>query len=97
MQEKSMITRTTSLIRYDSMCRGESQWGTGKVRMSNALTIIPEELPSIRNARLPEMYQSAKKALAECSRIDECADWANKAEALASYARQADDVSLRKT
>ena len=30
-----------------------------------------------------------------CANIDECQDWANKAEALASYAKMADDDSLR--
>ena len=32
-------------------------------------------------------------ALAACNRIDECHEWANKAEALASYAKMADDDS----
>ena len=32
--------------------------------------------------------------LAACSSIDECQDWADKAAALASYARQADDKTL---
>ena len=41
-------------------------------------------------------YKKAKIALEKCSRIDECADWANKAEALASYARQSKDSALRK-
>lgn len=53
-------------------------------------------LPSISDARLPAVYERATKALAECSRIDECKDWANKAEALASYARQSKDDTLRK-
>jgi hypothetical protein len=35
-------------------------------------------------------------ALAHCNRIDECADWANRAAALASYARQADDDALER-
>jgi hypothetical protein len=35
-------------------------------------------------------------ALAECSRIDECQQWADKAEALASYAKQSKDENLRK-
>lgn len=57
--------------------------------------IIPQGL-SVVNAKLPKVYESAKTALEQCSRIDECKDWADKAEAIASYARQADDDSLLK-
>lgn len=60
--------------------------------MTMALT-----LPNVSNAKLPAGYEAAKTALSQCSRIDECAEWANKAEALASYAKQADDDTLRKT
>jgi hypothetical protein len=49
---------------------------------------------STADARLPETYERAKAALADCNRIDECKDWADKAQALASYARQSDDDSL---
>lgn len=53
-------------------------------------------LPAVQSARLPETYENARNALAECQRIDECQSWADKSEALASYAKQADDDSLRK-
>lgn len=53
-------------------------------------------LLTIVDARLPAAYESAMQALAECTRLDECQSWANKAEAMASYARQAKDDSLRK-
>jgi hypothetical protein len=53
-------------------------------------------LESIRIARLPEIYQNAKLTISECAKVDECQEWANKAEALASYARQAGDEELRK-
>jgi AbiEi antitoxin C-terminal domain len=56
---------------------------------------LPADM-QVSDARLPEIYERAKTALVQCSRIDECQEWANKAEALASYARQADDDSLRK-
>jgi hypothetical protein len=57
---------------------------------------LPAELPEIANARLPEAYQNARNALARCSNLDECQTWANKAEALASYAKQAGDDGLRR-
>ncbi len=49
----------------------------------------------IAKARLPATYEQAKTALASCERIDECQTWANKAEALATYAKMADDDTLR--
>jgi hypothetical protein len=56
------------------------------------------DLPALATAdvRLPAIYQSAKATLAECVAIDECQEWANKAEALASYAKQAQDDELRR-
>lgn len=48
------------------------------------------------NARLPQTYESAKLALANCVKVDECKDWADKAAALASYAKQANDDELMK-
>jgi hypothetical protein len=63
-----------------------------EVKMSETL---PAEIASlIKAALLPERYEAAKWAIAECERVDECADWADKAAAIASYARQADDREL---
>jgi hypothetical protein len=62
-----------------------------------AETLATNPLPAhirVSDARLPATYEQAKAALAQCSRIDECQEWANKAEALASYARQAEDETL---
>jgi hypothetical protein len=56
---------------------------------------LPAELARLVNsAQLPQLYERAKNALAECERLDECAEWADKAAAIASYARQADDLEL---
>ena len=55
---------------------------------------LPANMPSAANASLPAKYESAKVALAECERIDECKEWADKAAALASYAKQAEDQTL---
>jgi hypothetical protein len=54
-----------------------------------------EAIPGFSRARLPATYQAAQKAIAKCSRIDECKSWSDKAAALASYARQARDHTLR--
>ena len=57
---------------------------------------LPTNLPNIARAALPATYAEARVALANCARIDECADWGNRAEAMASYAKMAQDDSLRK-
>jgi hypothetical protein len=54
-----------------------------------------ESLPESSRARLPATYQAAQKAIFKCSRVYECKSWADKAAALASYARQARDHTLR--
>jgi hypothetical protein len=64
--------------------------------LEKSLSVIDPHSISVTNAKLPAVYESAKLALAECLRVDECADWANKAQALASYAKQADDDGLYK-
>jgi hypothetical protein len=57
---------------------------------------MSEMLPAIADAKLPARYEAAKVALASCADIDECKDWADKAAALASYAKQAEDDELLK-
>lgn len=54
-------------------------------------------LPNRNGATLPAKYEAAKAALAECNRLDECKDWGDKAAALASYAKQADDKEMERT
>jgi hypothetical protein len=53
-----------------------------------------DQLPSIENAPLPVVYENAKTALANCDKLDECKDWADKSAALASYAKQAKDDAM---
>jgi len=49
---------------------------------------------NVRGASLPVRYEAARSAIAACDRLDECQDWADKAAALASYAKQANDDEL---
>jgi hypothetical protein len=52
---------------------------------------------TVRSAPLPVAYLDARTALARCEKVDECQGWADKAAALASYARQSEDETLLKT
>ncbi|WP_233866729.1 hypothetical protein [Paraburkholderia adhaesiva] len=60
----------------------------------NAVTMT--NLPTVDDARLPTNYQAAVVALEQVSTCDECQSWADKAMAMASYARQAKDDVLQK-
>lgn len=53
-------------------------------------------LPVVAESGLPRTYDAARAALEKCVEVDECADWADKALALAVYGRQAKDESLYK-
>ncbi len=64
--------------------------------MSKLKLVEPAVPTNAGGAQLPQTYQSAKTALAECASIDECQTWADKAAALASYAKQANDDELMK-
>jgi hypothetical protein len=44
--------------------------------------------------KLPLSYVEAQEAIEKCYKMDECKEWADKAAALASYAKQADDETL---
>ena len=75
--------------------------------MSTALSELPKtpkidmrSLPAlakqqINHAKLPVNYVAARLALRECILVDECKDIADKHSALAHYARQIKDDSLR--
>ena len=49
---------------------------------------------NIAAAKLPQTYELAKVALANCNKVDECKSWSDKAAAIAAYARMADDSTL---
>jgi hypothetical protein len=49
---------------------------------------------AIPHAKLPALYAAAKTALAECSRVDEVKDIADKHLAIATYAREINDGML---
>lgn len=58
------------------------------------MNMLPAFTPA--QARLPQTYEAAREALATCQNIDECQGWSDKAAALASYAKQAEDETLMK-
>lgn len=62
--------------------------------MQNEFKVPAIIADAVRTARLPENYETAKRAIAECDRIDECAGWADIVAAIASYARQYEDPEL---
>ncbi|MEH2678676.1 hypothetical protein GFM11_10225 [Rhizobium leguminosarum bv. viciae] len=61
--------------------------------MNSDLSMIARAM-EMSNAPLPVAYERATQAIAECDRVDECKSWSDRAAALASYARQADDKTL---
>ena len=55
---------------------------------------LPASPAAISHAKLPELYEASRRALSTCVRVDECKEWADKAAALSSYARQSNDETL---
>lgn len=53
--------------------------------------VIRRQVPT---APLPQNYRDACLAIRECSKIDQVAEWTNRAKALATYAREANDMTL---
>jgi hypothetical protein len=82
-------TRLREVVPVDTNSGAPPQ-GLPSRRRSN----LVDAVSGIDTARLPATYEVAHKAIAKCSRIDECKSWSDKAAALASYARQAKDQSL---
>lgn len=58
---------------------------------------LTPKIPGVHKAKLPTIYVEAQLALKHCSRIDECKKWADKAAAIASYAKQSQDSTLMDT
>lgn len=78
-----------------TVCRIDGARGVPRRKMP--MPVPKVNLPGMAIAgKLPSTYEAARLALSECSRIDECKGWADKAQALASYAKQAADEGLRK-
>jgi hypothetical protein len=62
----------------------------------NMIRYASPTVPNANDAKLPASYEAAKTALTNCASIDECQTWADKAAALASYAKQSKDEELMK-
>lgn len=59
------------------------------------MNMLPSTITA-SSAKLPASYENAKTALANCVSLDECMNWGDKMEALASYAKQSRDDELMK-
>lgn len=70
---------------------GHNQIGTALAIVEPHASTLPPAPAGWQKARLPELYVRAREALKECLRVDECLEWKRKAEAFASYYRQAQD------
>lgn len=84
-------SRSVRISGEDSLSAGSTQ----SPRARGSGINVPAGL-SVAQAKLPGTYEQAKTALATCERLDECKDWSDKAAALASYARQAEDLELER-
>ena len=62
--------------------------------MTNDVILREPTAEEIQQAKLPARYEAACTAIAECDRIDDLKDLADRQAALAAYARQAKDDSL---
>jgi hypothetical protein len=62
------------------------------MKTSQLPAVIKRAIP---NAKLPVNYEAARTAIAACARIDEVKEWHDRAAAIASYARQAGDNTMR--
>lgn len=51
----------------------------------------------VKPAPLPIRYEATCAALAECESLDECKEWADRAEALASYYRQSKNLEMEES
>lgn len=60
----------------------------------NSVVPLPGKLPVIAESGLPVSYEAAKQAIVECQNPIECRTMADKAAAMAVYARMRDDTDL---
>jgi hypothetical protein len=68
----------------------------GQLIPLNGPALTPAIAEAAQEGQLPELYVGACVALSMCVEIDECKEWADKAEAIASYARQVKNDELGK-
>jgi hypothetical protein len=73
--------------------RGHSDHSAKERRLTVTTGTIP--FPAAATVRLREDYAADRKELAECNRLDRCGDWVDRAAALASYAEEVKDQTLK--
>jgi hypothetical protein len=68
--------------------------GGGAMTENTSFSALNTRIALLKNGKLPSTYMAAKQALAQCASVDECKGWADKADALKSYYKQAKDTDL---
>lgn len=91
--------RTTALRRIGHDRIGDTPRPPGSWRLPRATAGSGQPAlmaAVVKLGSLPANYQEAVRAVEACAQVDECQAWADKAAAVASYARQAGDESLHR-
>ena len=74
-------------VRVNNVPRAQFEALVESDKPPSITTLAQTDFKKSTRAQLPAVYEKAKIALKECAQIDECQQWADRAKALASYAK----------